>query len=704
MGRTFLFLVWCFLMMGAQTWASSPWTAATRLVMVQKAKQCARSPHRSTTEFQAFIAIEDPAVLRSLERHGVKVNSVMNGFVTATIPADALGLLASVPSLKSISLARRLHLCNDSARLLSNVNPVQLGTALAAPLNGEGVIVGVIDVGIDFNHINLLGSDGRSRVCAVYLPCDSLGVPPVVQGDTLPGSCYETPDQIAALTSDYFGSSHGTHTTGTAAGGYMGNGYYGVATGAAIVACGVPSDQLTDVNVANGVRYIFDYADRVGKPCVINLSIGSNDGPNDGTSFLCRTFEALTGPGRICVLAAGNDGNAPIRFSHSLTGVGDTVTTLLRNQWGGLQREGYVSMWSDGPQIHLSRVVIVNRATGELEYASPVMGMLPEDSVYVLSSENDEAFAAYYTGELDYVSALEPQLTAEDIASAPERFHSYWLLDAVSVQKGHLLGLQYLSDEAIELKGWSTKATYFYTYGLEGITPGTWSGSISDLATTDSVISVGAYCSRQTIVNSEGQPYTFSDCFPLDMAYFSSYGPDERGKTRPDLCAPGYSLISSANRFDEMANRSRWPAPEVVDGVEYPYYANQGTSMSTPVVTGAIALMLQLNPSLTPSDIRGIFGASCLRDSYVENGDAERWGLGKLDVAAAIDKVLERTMQRGDVNNDGEINIADVMEVINIILAGGNNIPAATRIRADVNRDREILLSDLNLIIDLIIH
>lgn len=662
-----------------------------------------RSPRQSATLYQGFISVNGSSSIDSLRRLGVKIEGVFDGLVTARIPAGILPRVAAVNGVSGISLARPVQLCNDKAREFSRVDEVHGAYGQIVPLTGKGVIVGLVDVGIDFNHVNLLDADGKSRVCAVYLPCDSTGIPPVIDGDTLPGSCCENPMQIAAMTTDFNGSSHGTHTIGTAAGSYRGNGWYGMAPEADIVACGMPSDELTDANVANAVKYIFDYAERVGKPCVINMSLGSNGGPNDGTSFLCRVFDSLSGPGRICVLSAGNDGNAPICFHHTLHGVTDTATTLLRNQYGGLKREGYVSMWSDGPQEHRTRMVIINRQTGELEYATPFLGTLPEDSVFSFSSEDDPDFAVYYDGEVQFGNALEPCYSPDGTLLPVGRFHSIWVFDATSVQSGHLLGLQYVADEQTALSGWCTKETYFYTFGLPGMTGGSTVGSISDLATSDNVISVGAYNSRSSYVAADGSVVEDNSIVEGEIAAFSSYGPDERGIYRPDVCAPGSLVLSSANRYDEVASRKSWPADCVVDGLSYPYYSNKGTSMSAPVVSGTIALMLQLSPQLTPQQVREVLYHTSVKDFDDSTSESCRWGAGKLDAWAAIQNVIDNHLMPGDVNNDHEVNVGDVSALADILIGSPRQHDAATLFRADVNRDNEIQLADVNCVIDLIL-
>ena len=297
--------------------------AASRVSLARRTSAVkSGAPAAGNRLLQAFIAVDDEQTLQALKQHGIKVRSVFNGFVVADVPAGLMNEVISLDGVRHLSLARHLVLCNDSARAMSRVNSLHDAISQVVPLTGKGVIVGMIDVGIDFNHINLCDESGRSRVRAVYMPEDSTGTPPVVRGDTLPGSCYETPEQIALLTTDYAASSHGSHTTGTAAGSCRINGWHGVAPEADLVVCGIPSPELTDANIVNAVTYIFDYADRVGKPCVINMSIGSNGGPNDGSSFLCRAFDAASGPGRICVVSSGNDGNAPICLHATIQGTG----------------------------------------------------------------------------------------------------------------------------------------------------------------------------------------------------------------------------------------------------------------------------------------------------------------------------------------------------------------------------------------------
>jgi len=694
----------CLLLFTVTLWAADALSARSKLIVARHAGPIMDRSTVGAGSYRAFIDVNDGSVIAGLESMGVKIMGEFNGLIVAEVPAVSLRRVAAMAAVRQVSIARPLSLCNDSARTCSQVEPIHQAADLACPLFGDGVIVGIIDTGIDFNHVNFQDKEGRSRVCAVYLPEDTTGTSPIVNGRALPGSCYEEPDKIRSLTTDCVDSSHGTHTTGTAAGGYMGNQWHGMSPHCDIVTCGMPEEALTDVNVACAVAYIFHYADRVGKPCVINMSIGTNDGPNDGSSALCRFFESVTGPGRICVVAAGNDGNEPVCFHGTIAGRGDTVMTLLRNRWGGMQRKGYVSMWSDKAQVHRSRMVVVNRQTGALEYASPMMDVLASDSVFSFSSDSDPDFARYYTGEVQFANAWENAAADDFLPAGNGRFHSYWVFDVTSVAAGHLLGLQYVADDTISLSGWCTRNAFFYSFGLEGVTGGSVAGSISDLATTDSVISVGAYCSRNAYFDCEGRQHVIDDVQCGELASFSSFGPDECGQARPDVCAPGMLVLSSSNRFNESeTDPSTEPEPVVIDGEIYPYYVNQGTSMSGPVVTGAIALMLEVNPTLGVADVREVLRRTSLRDRFVQSGDPSRWGFGKLDVAAAINEVVSNTLLAGDINNDGEVNVADITSIVELILSPSGQHDAARLIRADVNRDAEIQVADINAVIKMIL-
>jgi subtilisin family serine protease len=639
----------------------------------------------------AFVEADAGLTTAQLQEMGVEVNSRVGSILTVRMPMDALPGLARKRGVRRISLAQPMTLCNDSARYLCRVDATHEGLSLPRSYTGKGVIVGMIDVGIDFNHINFIDSTGQSRVLGAYLPADTTGVSPVINGLMLPGSAYETPEAIAQLTSDCTTQSHGTHTTGTAAGGYRGNAFYGVAPEASLVLCAMPPSELTDVNIANSLNYIFHFADSVGMPCVVNLSISSHEGAHDGTSVLCRLMDEWSAPGRICVLAAGNDGSNPLCAKSQQLAAGDTVTALLTNSKQTPWVTGYVSLWSSNTEMHRMRFVLIDKATCEVMKSTPyyLYDEAMPDSVYHIDMSAD------FDGDYGdgYVNFAFERL---------HKFHTIMELETTGLPDNLFLALQLVPDGDCELIAWCSGMRMSRLKAGDPMwLQGTSNMSISDLATGAHTLSVGAYNSRAKAAVQSGNNATLTSGVVLyDIVQFSSYGPDANGVMRPDVMAPGKTLVSSYNRYNPNdLDNPRWVNSYVtIDGERYAYGSNLGTSMSAPVVTGAVALWLEANPQLTGDDVREVLRQTSYRDSYVMAGDPQRWGFGKLNVTAGLHYVITGALH-GDVNRDEKVNVSDVTALINMIL---EILPTDEPV-ADVNADGKVNVSDVTALINIIL-
>ena len=647
--------------------------------------------------YEAFLEVNGSLSefsLYQLSQSGVLITGRYDGFMTVRIKNDVDPFsLLDIEGVEYVTKALTLLTSSDTARYMSNVEPVHLGEGLEGPYTGEGVIVGIIDCGFDFSHINFLNQNGSSRVKAVYLPLDTTSTPPIVNLVRLPGSAYETPSEIASLTTDDNASTHGTLTAGLAAGGYRDNGWYGMAPEADIVMCGMPEGELNDVRVANCISYIMDYARRKMKPCVISMSLCSNVGSHDGTSYLNRLCEQVTGAGRIIVASAGNDGAYNVTAHRSIANSNDTVFTLLNGFRGATEYTGYVNARSNAKKPFNTRLIVVNTITGEVLYRSRAIGATSTGVVANLSTETDSVLARYFTGDVEIIGSIESNGKPNSMSR----------LNMLAKSDNYCLGFQYFSPSTNELAIFTSKYAYIDSYGFSWALKGSSVGSISDIATTDSVISVGSYNSRQTVPLRNGSTYFRPNSKPGYLSSFSSFGPDENGISRPDICAPGSVLVSSANRyFVNPPNLQYWQPSAWVNGVEYTYSPDLGTSMSAPIVAGTIALWLQANPSLSVNDVREILKYSACQDEYVKPADRQRWGAGKLDAYAGLLHVLKLDEIVGDVNGDREVNIADINVVISIIQ--GEEVSADFLRRADVNKDDEVNISDVNRIIEIILN
>ena len=649
-----------------------------------RARMAKTKSHGNDEMLQVIVTVDAPNVISNLSVAGAEINARFGNVVTASVPMSKIGNIATVSGVRRIGMAQHLTLCNDKALELSRfpTTTYQQHNPSTLVYTGHDVVIGMIDVGVDFNHINFKDKNGNNRIERVYLPCDTSGVSPMIDGMELPGSEYTTSEQIGLLTTDDSTQYHGTHTTGTAAGSYLNNGYGGVATKSRIVVCAMPDNCLTDFNIANSVRYIFDYADQVGLPAVINMSLGSQEGAHDGTSTLCRLFEEVSGPGRVCVVSAGNDGDMPMSIRKTL-GESDSLATFLSNWFSREPMVGYSSMWSRSSQRHTVDIEIWDVKEKTMLHRLDIPRDATLDSVYVISSETDSIFAQYFTGELYFACALEDN----------GLFHSLVETNYSTIDRSrYRIGLVNKAPAGVTLMGWCGGQPIYSKSGVNGWTGGVvGSGcTVSDLATTDSVISVGAYCSNNSFVMMDGSTYNIGDCNPYDIAYFSGFGPDALNKPRPDVVAPGYMVASSVSRYVEaLHNPARIVDMATLDGIDYPYGLEGGTSMSAPVVSGAIALWLEINPKLSPADIKEIMAATCYSDNFVEAGQSQKWGFGKLDIDAGIKYLIAKN--NGDVDGDGTLTAADITCLYNMLLG----ISFEHVQRADIDSDGTVTAADI---------
>ncbi|HDS28865.1 MAG TPA: hypothetical protein ENN96_00105, partial [Candidatus Acetothermia bacterium] len=190
-------------------------------------------------------------------------------------------------------------------------------------LTGDGVLVGAVDTGIDYTHLDFRfdstgdGEEESSRILGILDQTRGLFGVEYTRADIESDLAFgHGPDAGIVRQKDTDG--HGTHVMGIAAGDgtSSASGFIGMAPEAWIAM--VKSTYYT-ADILAGVRYLFDLAAREGLPAVVNLSLGGHDGPHDGTSLFEQGLtELASGPGRIVVVSAGNEGDLPIHVSGTL--------------------------------------------------------------------------------------------------------------------------------------------------------------------------------------------------------------------------------------------------------------------------------------------------------------------------------------------------------------------------------------------------
>jgi Subtilase family. len=164
-----------------------------------------------------FIYLEENAETQALEQIGVKVNTRIKNIITAQVPSDMLETVAALPEVKYVQMGIPVHRKMDKARITSNVDKVQAGTApLSGLYFGKDVVVGIIDNGFEYGHPNFYNKDHTEyRVKRVWDQNALVGTPPA--GFTY-GKELSTQDEILAAKRDTTDTSHGTHVAGIATG------------------------------------------------------------------------------------------------------------------------------------------------------------------------------------------------------------------------------------------------------------------------------------------------------------------------------------------------------------------------------------------------------------------------------------------------------------------------------------------------------
>lgn len=598
-----------------------------------------------------LITLTDDSAVDELTAVGIEVADVYGNIAVAYVTADDLAKMEKMEGVSRVQRTRRKRLLNNTARSVSSVDNVHQGVELPASYTGEGVIVGVVDGGFDPNHVMFKDNDGNMRVKKFWNYSVNMYTGRVTT-NTYTGT------QLASFTTDDKSATHATHVAGIAAGSYgFGSGgtqYYGMAPGCDILMAG--GDLIDDVILA-GAKAFVDYAAAEGKPLVINMSLGDNIGPHDGTDAFTTALNSIAKDNIICV-ASGNEADLDVAIVKQLTANDKTVkTTLLPNSDLLAENSRYqascdVQVWASDDREFSVKIALVNRTNGEIGYSLEGTSSLQYVSCGNMYEQGDisntvfnNAYSNSYAGIQKGLSAANNRYCAELTFSLVNRSSAKTYIPAIIVegQPGQTI---YVYNDA-----------YYNTFsasGLSGYDKCTQDGTISNMACGEHTIAVGAYASKTSSWGSNG-----------NVAGFSSWGTLADGRTLPHVCAPGMDITSAmstpyynssyySSLYDPLAYAV------TMDGKKYTWTRMSGTSMATPVMTGVLALWAQARPEITPQEACEVAVATAKAPST----PSVQWGAGKLDAYEGIKKVL--TLSSVD-------NVADREDAGLIVKALGDN-------------------------------
>lgn len=658
----------------------------------------AYAPGRSATDSiaaiqGAFIILKPGYSRADLEAAGVTVKSQRGRVAVCLVELERAREIASLPCVKAMNLQREMRTSMDMARAEQHLDEIHFGTpetTLTKTYTGKGVVAGIVDQGIDAHHINFRYANGDSRISYLYWARANAAGTAVVEDHYN----YET---IGGFTTDNNQVYHATHTLGILGGSYNGPvtvavpwadptmpeetqlteldacPYYGVAPQADLcVSCG----DLQDAFVANGVEALLNYRYYMQWPMVLNMSLGSSQGPHDPRSAMAQYLDEAGKEAIIC-LSAGNEGDLKIALTKELTKEDSIVRTMIYpyyyqydpdTEGSATARIGSVEVWSDDATPFEIKAVIYSKARNYNEaYNMPIIG--ENIGTYYLSSgmsaltENDvvghPTFDRAYQGYIGVGAKLD---------EATGRY--YGMIDYNTINNAE----KNLNDDYIigfEVKGRPGQTircycdgmtTWMDSYGVSKFDDGSTDGTISDMAVAHNIIVVGSYNTRNQWPCLDGgtSRYEGEGFIPGKVSGFSSYGTLMDGRQLPTVCAPGAAIVSSiswpyAKNMSDKDISYACSARMDEDGRTNLWKQEVGTSMSTPFVAGGIALWLEANPNLTVDDVKEIIAQTSTVDDDVKSGDPKRWGAGKFNVLAGLKEAIRRAeagIHDMEVNND----------------------------------------------------
>lgn len=552
-------------------------------------------PRNFTEQFQNLKNLSEPIsqniyeviikyngnILKIAEKLDISLEILSQNYAIAKTPGSKIPMLLEYSEIEYIEPPKILTLSLNENINRSCITNVQSPNVFG--LSGEGVLVAIIDSGINYTHPDFINEDGTSRI--LYLWDQTIpGNPPegfligreytnAQINDALQN---DDPYQIVPET-DTIG--HGTAVAGIAAGnGRSSNGQnIGVAPKASLIIVKLgeneyPSFALT-TQLMRAIKYVTDKAKLLNMPLAINISYGTNDGPHNGQSIFETYVDDMAEIWKTSIIAAaGNEGGAGHHYE-GLISSGEMQD--IKFFYSGKYSSFYITMWKNFADSLTIELILPNgKSTGEVVYYN-LSGVYKIEDISIRVNYGQPKF---------YTTFQEIFFQINNNSSTPLTG-----IFTIRIRAGEIIDGKYnIYLPTVEEVSYETA----FTYPNENVT-------LTIPATAQNVISVGGYDSlRDSVANFSGRGNTINIVF-----------------SKPDIVAPAVNVLSTSNSGG--------------------YSTFSGTSMAAPFVTGSAALMMQWgiiqnnDPFLYGERIKAYLKSGARRISGIKFPN-NRWGYGAL--------------------------------------------------------------------------
>ncbi len=582
----------------------------------------------SNNQLHAIVKGHSTSIQSFLDTHEGTIKYQYEDLFSIRIPLSELEELASVKGIEKIELHQSPITVQDATALNQTKSNIAHsgGGSLQQAYTGKDVVVGVIDSGIDPTHPDFKNDDGTTRILAFWDQND-------FSGSLAPygyGTEYTNVDIDAGAMNNYLDTTydgHGTPVTGVAAGGgKVRSDVKGMAPEADIVVVGIRPSTLDYTNrlphtlqIVDGINYIFKQAEAVGKPAVINISLGGIEGSHDGEDLPTQMIEKMLDEkaGRVLVTSAGNAGTVMHHVRYDLNS--DTAFTWFRSMYSNsalCQRDSgaYMSFYGDEADFKNLRINVAAENRSPCCSADAETGfrnMFQTIGRPVIDTfKNGNAVIGVVTMYLEKIG------------------NSYgFFVDIDSEEMNRFWRMQFTGKGTVD--GWSgplsrrtCNSDFIYRAAAAGtpaqtrklgryVEPDTDQNIGTAYASSEKVVTVGAYTVRSEMRDVDSVLQTFPNK-PLERASFSSRGPNRVGVIKPDITGPGERIIT-AQPSQILTEKAQSGRSTLYLGGQHS--VTDGTSFSAPAVAGIIALYLEKNPEATYSEVLQALHATADQDS-----------------------------------------------------------------------------------------
>jgi subtilisin family serine protease len=544
---------------------------------------------------------------------------------TISIPVSSVKAFINNPLILRIE-AYTPHNQPLSDTMLIQTNTVQVHSG-AAPLpqgyDGSGIVIGIIDTGIDFTHPDFQDSLGKSRIDFLWdqsLPSASNTPMPYNYGQEWNNLQIDSGLAVSHNDLNYLG--HGTHVAGIAVGNGLATGTYkGVAPEADIIVVAMDFNSSSSTLISDATDYIYAKAQAMGKPCVINASLGDYYGSHDGQDLQAQLISNMidSQTGRAFVAAAGNAGDIAYHLENTVTS--DTNFTFIN--YGS--QPAYIQLWADTADFKDVEFAIgVDQISpysfrGNIPFSdiSSHLGIVLSDTLY----NNGNRIGRV----LSYGDIINGTYSMEFLIY-PDSTSYKWRL--MTTGNGHFDAWSFDLHNGPIPSAAEMADSIHYKFPDKNKT------TVSSFQCLDNVVAVANYTNRKTYIDYNNAICVNTASNPGVRHITSSAGPTRDGRIKPDIASPGDNTIAAVVLSIAPDIIANYPDALALGGY---HVRNGGTSHSSPSVAGIAALYLQKNPTATAMDVKNAIIDCPIRDSYTGTALPDNyWGYGKVDAFGAL--------------------------------------------------------------------